>query len=408
MEEKFNIQHFDYQKALDEVKAAIKKPNILVCGASQVGKSTLINDIFQIEYAETGDGSRPKTRGIHLYTSKNATVNFYDSEGYEYGDDKINSFESEVIDFIDKLKDEYKGDLEKQIHEVWFCIDASSSRFLDADKRFISAIKAKKIPIMILLTKVDDGISAEDLETLKKEIRSFDEDLDCYTYTIAFDKEGNENLRKQFKQQDEIINWAIEHLDDALRTGLIPALKGQVQLKKNLVLTRIVPKYTALAISSVGAIAVTPISFSDSVVLMGLQVKMSMAIMTTYGIDTSAASIATDVVSSNLISYLGKSLAAKLIQIIPVVGKAIEVIVDISVAGSITALLGAAISEVCVLYLNTCIKKDGSSDVSFADFFTADVLKEAVANIKNGNSGINIKNIINAAHEKHPNEKPEK
>jgi uncharacterized protein (DUF697 family)/GTP-binding protein EngB required for normal cell division len=408
METKFDLQHFDYQKAFDEVKAAIKKPNILVCGASQAGKSTLINDIFQMSFAETGDGSRPKTRGVKLYTSRNATVNFYDSEGYEVGDEKINSFESEVIEFIDKLKNDYKGDLEKQIHEVWFCIDASTSRFLDADRRFITAIKAKDIPIMILLTKVDDGISVEELEELKHEIRSFDESLDCYTYTIAFEDDKDAALCKQFKQQDEIINWAIEHLDDALKTGLIPALKGQLEIKKNLVLTRIIPKYTAKAILSVGVVAVTPASFSDSAILMGLQVKMTVAIMSAYGIDISLASVAADVVGSNLVSLLGKTLATKLIQFIPYVGKAIEVAVDVSVAGTITAILGAAIAEICAQYLKTCIRQDGSASIQFVDFFTSDILKETFSDIRKGKTDIKLQDIINSAIKDLPNQKPEK
>lgn len=405
MEKKFDLQHFDYQKVFDEVRAEIKKPNILVCGASQVGKSELINDIFQMDYAETGDGSRPKTRGVKLYTSKNATVNFYDSEGYEVGDGKINSFESEVIGFIDKLRNDYRGDLEKQIHEVWFCIDASTSRFLDADKRFISAIKSKNIPIMILLTKIDAGLTVEDVEELKQEIHRFDGTLDCYTYTIKYEGEGKEDIRKQFKQQDEIIAWAIEHLDDALKAGLIPALKGQIQLKKNLVLTKIVPKYSAFAILSVSAVSITPVSFSDSVLLMGLQVKMTMAIMAAYGIDTTAVTFAADVVGSNLISILGKTLATKLLQFIPYVGKVIETFVNISVAGTITALLGATIAEVCALFLKTCINSDGSASVLFSDFFTTDILKDTLSNIWKGKTDINLKDIINSALENAKKEK---
>lgn len=408
MNKKFDLENFDYEKILSEVKAAIKKPNILVCGASQAGKSTLINDIFQMDSAETGNGSRPETRGVNLYTSKNATVNFYDSEGYEIGDDKINNFETEVLAFIDKMKRDHQGDLEKQIHEVWFCIDASSARFLDADRHFITAIKEKDIPIMVLLTKVDDGISIEELEELKNQIHDFDDSIDCFTYTIAFEGENQEELRRKFKQQDEIIKWAIEHLDDALTTGFIPALKGQIRIKKNLVLKTIIPAYTAIAVSSVAAVAITPVSFSDSAILMGLQVKMTMAIMSAYGIDISMVSLAADLVGSQLISLLGKTLATKLLQLIPYVGKALEVVVDIGVAGTITALLGATVSEVCALYLTNCIRQDGEAVIPFTDFFTADILKETLSNIKKGKSDIKLKDIINAALENISKDKPEK
>ena len=174
-----------------------------------------------------------------------------------------------------------------------------------------------------------------------------------------------------------------------------------------MVLTKIVPKYTGIAITSVGAVAITPVSFSDSVILMGLQVKMSLDIMVAYGIDASIVSLAADLVGSNLISSIGKNLASKLLQLIPFIGKPIEVIVDISVAGSITALLGAAISEVCAQFLKTCIRKDGSATISFIDYFTEDVLKEAISNIKNGKSDIDLKSIINLAINNFSKKKPE-
>ena len=47
---KFDVKNFDYDKCYEEVKEnASKNINIIVCGATGVGKSSLINDIFELD-----------------------------------------------------------------------------------------------------------------------------------------------------------------------------------------------------------------------------------------------------------------------------------------------------------------------------------------------------------------------
>ena len=61
-----------------EVRSGIKKPNILVCGATGVGKSSLVNDLLNLSVnnkAEVGDDGRPRTRGVELYTSEDSSIN---------------------------------------------------------------------------------------------------------------------------------------------------------------------------------------------------------------------------------------------------------------------------------------------------------------------------------------------
>ena len=65
--EKFNVENFNAEEVLREVEEKVKKPNILICGATGVGKSSLVNDFFGITEAEIGQDAKPQTKGVHLY-----------------------------------------------------------------------------------------------------------------------------------------------------------------------------------------------------------------------------------------------------------------------------------------------------------------------------------------------------
>ena len=57
---------FDFNKTLGEISAGIKKPNILICGATGAGKSSVVNYVFGAAVARIGHGI-PVTRGITKY-----------------------------------------------------------------------------------------------------------------------------------------------------------------------------------------------------------------------------------------------------------------------------------------------------------------------------------------------------
>src|ERR1051325_9026272 len=58
------------------------RATVLVAGRSGVGKSTLINAVFQGQLAETGHG-RPVTREIREYTKPGVPISLIDSRGLE-------------------------------------------------------------------------------------------------------------------------------------------------------------------------------------------------------------------------------------------------------------------------------------------------------------------------------------
>ena len=84
---KFNAEP-DFGKKLNEefskIKQEIQKPNVLIAGATGVGKSSLINYIFGDKVAEVGTG-KPVTQKIDVYESDSSDVRIFDSKGYELG-----------------------------------------------------------------------------------------------------------------------------------------------------------------------------------------------------------------------------------------------------------------------------------------------------------------------------------
>ena len=75
------------QDAINAIADKIKNLNtlnIIVAGKTGVGKSTLINSVFQGDLAETGMG-KPVTDHMRKITKKGVPLAIYDTRGFELG-----------------------------------------------------------------------------------------------------------------------------------------------------------------------------------------------------------------------------------------------------------------------------------------------------------------------------------
>lgn len=399
--EKFDYEKFDYDKCYNEIVKNIKKPNIMLCGGTGVGKSSLINDIFNLKIMDNvGTEGKPKTRGIKRYSIDDSTVNLYDTEGYEIGNvTSLNDkYYKDIIGFIEKKRKEFPAKMEEHIHEVWYCISAGNKRFCDIDIKIINEIIKNKVPIMIIITKVET-IDENELGELASAIKKEFNDIEYYTYSIKKDCFDEETLKK-YVQKEEMLNWAINNLDESLVSGFIPAVRENIKTTREYIIKSYIPRYTEIAAVSVAGMSVVNIPLSDSVVLMGLQMKMLMSIIKAYGIKTELGNTIKNLAATNLVSYIGKTLASQLISIIPFIGGVSKAIVNVSVAASVTAVLGASIALICEKYLEACVDNNGSENLKFEDFISKDEMKKAITYVKAHMSEFNLNETIEMAQKK--------
>lgn len=371
MSDKFNADSFDFEKEYEEKCSSIKKPNILVCGATGVGKSSFINEVFGKHMAQVGEGDTV-TRGINKCEDENSSVVLYDSEGYEIGNEKQSYFKNNIIGIIDKMKQENPNDLENHIHEVWYFISAANKRVTQTDISAIEEIQKRNVPIAIVVTQIDN-VDEEELNDICKTIKKDLPKILFFTVCVTDDKEIAEAV-KPYNQKDNLVQWAMDNLDDVLKIGFASSLNNQLDFVKDTVNSKIVPIY----IASSTAAAIVPIPLADAALLTPIQLSMSVHIMAVYGIGKLNGAV-TSVVNSVIISQVGKTLAKSLIgsviKFIPGGGSFVGAAINTTVATTITTALGYAISELCYRYSKAILE---GKDVDIELFFNSEALKAAI------------------------------
>ncbi|MFK0731725.1 MAG: GTPase family protein [Gloeotrichia echinulata GP01] len=151
-------------KAVASVIEGIQAPNILVMGATGVGKSTLINAVFGSDLATVGAGL-PVTQDFDVYS--NGLVNIYDSAGYELG--KEECFVDRILNFLAEKQQE---GIDQQIHLVWYIINASSARVTIFEKKILDSTNQQEIPAIIVLSQCDRA-REEEIQNVREALTSF-------------------------------------------------------------------------------------------------------------------------------------------------------------------------------------------------------------------------------------------
>lgn len=150
--------------------------NAMILGQTGVGKSSLINYLFDLdEKNELAAGAgAPVTRegefAKKTVRRESLDITIYDSWGLE--NKQIESWEKTIFAKIDSLKDSF----ETQIHAIIYCISYSKSRIQDFEIQFISDLLKRKEHVIIALTQADCGT----LETKQEYHRILSERLSSF------------------------------------------------------------------------------------------------------------------------------------------------------------------------------------------------------------------------------------
>jgi len=331
-----NFDNF-YEKLNSEyenIKSTIKKPNILIIGATGVGKSSLINTVFGKELAKVGSG-QPVTKEITAYRSENVPVVLYDTKGYEIGTEEQDRFLKEVVSYT--INSNNKNTDEK-IHMVWYCIQASGHRILDVDTNVLNQLHETGIPVAVILTKCD-LVTQEEVDKLKDILSKDAKRIPSFLITTE-DIPAIGTL-----ELNDLIIWSLDKLPEGLKLAFLSAQKINLEEKKKAAKKTII-QHT----SGAGLIGMSPIPFADAPFLLANQAGMFARVMFIYDMPDMLKHVQTLVGSlglGSLISNSGIWLVGQILKIVPVIGTAAGAVVSGTVASAITAAIGFAISEVC-------------------------------------------------------------
>ena len=125
------------------------KANILICGKTGVGKTSLIQAVTHpgtVPVEATG-AAAATTQGFEVYETEAA--NFIDCEGMEPGQ-TVDEYASFIMgEVVQRLNSDKADNL---VHNIWYCIDASGARVQAADAKLIEQFSDK---VLLIVTKAE-------------------------------------------------------------------------------------------------------------------------------------------------------------------------------------------------------------------------------------------------------------
>lgn len=322
------------KKEYDKQVENIEKPNLMIVGGTGVGKSSLINRVFGKDVAEIGSGE-PVTRGCIRHCSDSFPVVIFDTEGYELVDgEKSNSnFREKVISEIKKRK---SLELEEQIHIFWYCLSAANHRITNYDIENIKELNSVGLRLAVVITQCDTEEVNENDEgvaslAFKKELKSSGIFNPVFETTTVSEVEDGLDLGK-------LIDWTAEELpNDKLKDSFIGAQKTNLKIKEESANKAILAATSAAAAAG----GLNPVPMSDSLALVPIQMGMALRLSHIYGF-TSMGNATTALLKTQIVSIIGRQMAASLTKLIPIVGQ----LINASVAAAITGGLGYALNAV--------------------------------------------------------------
>lgn len=305
--------------------------NVLIAGRTGVGKSTLINSVFQGNLARTGQG-RPVTENTREINKEDVPLTIFDTRGLEMADF------SETLESLKAFLSERCADPDqkKHIHVAWVCVSEDLRRIEEAETE-LTAMLADFVPVIGVVTKAraDQGFRAEVQHLLPQtknvlRVRAIPERFDD-GYTLP--PMGLEDL----------VRLTMELFPEGQKAAFVAAQKADLDLKRKR--SRVIVAGAAATAAGIGA---TPIPFSDAALIVPVQVGMLASISATYGLPLSVASLGTLVASTvggAAAALTGRAIVGGLLKMVPRTGWVVGGAISSSTAAAITTAFGETYIE---------------------------------------------------------------
>ncbi len=300
-------------KKLKEIGENSKRPNILICGYTGVGKTTLLQKIFgeHIISSKKIDHGRPCTKEFRQY--QNELVSIYDSAGLEHGQME-KDFKEKTQEFVRSKQDD--PNVDEHIHLVWYCIDGPGARVSTCDKSLIRDI----FPNVIVVVTKNDFTKEVQRKAIKKRLKNIGVKEKQIVYTSEYDPKSILNL----------VDLSYEFLPEAYKDAFLSAQMVDLEKKKKKCLMII----HGAAVSAAAVGAANPLPVGDAAIIVPIQGAMIASIGGIF------VGLRKEVAKGSLLPVFAKvagtMAASNLTKLIPGFGQAIQAVV----AGAFTETIG--------------------------------------------------------------------
>ncbi|MFB2881370.1 YcjF family protein [Floridanema aerugineum] len=359
------------QKAMDKALKERGNVNILIAGKTGVGKSTLINAVFQQKLATTGQG-RPVTPNVREISKEGVPVRIFDTRGLEVANFK------ETIQAVEKLiKDRNSNtDPNKHIHVAWICILEGSSRVEEAESQ-LAEMLAKYVPTIAVITQAmsNKGFKNTVQELLPK-VRNV---VRVRAEEFIFEEEG---YKLPIMGLKELVDLTMEVVPEGQKNAFVAAQRISLDFK-----TKNAHTIVAAAAVTAGGIGATPVPFTDAIAIVPIQVGMLAGITVAWGLPSDITFLSTLIsgaitgagatIAGQMAARAGIQLLGDLLKLIPGPGSIVGGVVNGATAAVLTTAFGEA--YIATLYLLT---KDNPDKEPTAEEIRNQFLKQ----LKKGNN----------------------
>lgn len=322
---------------LNKTKEELEKMipvNVMLIGKTGVGKSTLVNNIFRENLAETGIG-KPVTKHLRKISKEGIPINIYDTKGLELNEAVQREVRKEIDEEIDRINKNFND--KDLIHVVWYCISAQSNRIEDYEIEWINDL-AKRIPVIVVLTQSVFESSRE----LERKIDALNIDIRGIQRIIAEPFALGDFTLERFGLK-ELVEKTYQVLPEGVRRSFNNAQKVDIEHK-----AQEARKWALGYISTTFGVGFTPIPFADAAILAPIQVGMIAHITTIFGVKIEKAMLTSIVSSVGGIAgatFLGRTLVSNLLKLVPGAGTIIGGLISGSTASIITTGLAFSYIE---------------------------------------------------------------
>lgn len=316
------------KKTVEEAMRERGHANVLIAGRTGVGKSTLINGIFQGQFASTGQG-RPVTDATREINKPGIPLTVFDTRGLEMAE--FATTLTQLKAFVAARRQE--PDARRHVHVAWVCLAEDLRRVEEAETSLVDML-ADFMPVLAVVTKAraDQGFRAEVQRLLPRavnvvRVRSIAEELD-------------DGHKLPPMGLIDLVQATVDLVPEGQRRAFVAAQKADLELKRK--------KSHFIVGASVTAamgVAAAPIPFADAALLVPIQLGMIAGITATYGLEFSEGFLSTVVASAiggAATTLSGRAIVGSLLKLIPGAGSVVGGAIAAATAGAMTTALGEA------------------------------------------------------------------